>query len=274
LLLLTQATMKFIFFGDIVGRIGREAVKRALADLKTEHEFDLIIANGENLAHGKGVTEGCLMEMRDAGIDLFTSGNHIWRQKGTCGLFAIPAIAESLMRPANYPAGVPGQGTKLRTVATKNVLVINLLGRVFMPDQLDDPFRTFDEILRQHAAHKPAVIFVDFHAEATSEKLAFAWYAAERGVSVVVGTHTHVPTADARILPGGTAYITDVGMCGFADGVLGVTKEPIVHGFRTQLPVTHELPDHGNAVVSAVIIEINTMGRATSILPWHHVYHI
>jgi hypothetical protein len=181
-------------------------------------------------------------------------------------------LGSRLIRPANYPPGVPGQGSKLLTIATKNVLVINLLGRVYGNDLVDDPFRSFDDTLLSHAAQKPSVILVDFHAEATSEKVALGWYAAGRA-SAVWGTHTHVPTADARILPGGTAYMTDVGMCGYRDGVLGITKEPIINNFRTQLPVTHEIPENGTTVVSAVIITVDAHGRATDIEPWQKTYN-
>jgi len=265
--------MKIIFFGDIVGRIGREAIPLAISDLKASHDPDLIIANAENIAHGKGVTAKTLQELVDAGVDLFTTGNHVWRNKEVFSVMSDKQLGDRLIRPANYPADVPGQGSKMLTIATKNVLVLNLLGRVYGNDLVNDPFRTFDDILLSHAAQKPSVILVDIHAEATSEKVALGWYAAGRA-SAVWGTHTHVPTADARVLPGGTAYITDAGMCGYKDGVLGITKEPIINNFRTQLPVTHEIPVAGDAIVSAVITTVDAAGRATDIESWQRTYNL
>jgi metallophosphoesterase (TIGR00282 family) len=176
-------------------------------------------------------------------------------------------LADRVIRPANFPASVPGHGSKLLTLGTKSILVVNLLGRVFVKTLADDPFRTFDDVLRAHAAAHPSLVLVDFHAEATSEKIAMGWHVAGRAAALW-GTHTHVPTADARILPGGTAYITDVGMTGFKDGVIGITKEPILANFKTQLPVTHELPDRGEAIVSTVLIEIE--GREAKSITAHH----
>jgi hypothetical protein len=265
--------MKILFFGDIVGRIGRKAVALAIEEIRESHELDLIIANAENIAHGKGITTKTLEEMVEAGVDLFTSGNHVWRNKEVLTVMSDRNLGSRLLRPANYPSGVPGQGSKLLTIATKKVLVINLLGRVYGNDLVDDPFRTFDDTLLSHASQNPSVILVDFHAEATSEKVALGWHAAGRA-SAVWGTHTHVPTADAKILPGGTAYITDAGMCGFSDGVLGVTKGPIISNFRTQLPVTHEIPDSGDTIVSAVIITVDAAGRATNIEQWQKTYNL
>ena len=265
--------MKFLIFGDIVGRIGREAVKQAIIELKQEHEFDLIIANAENLAHGNGVTADTLKEMVAAGVDVFTSGNHVWDKKEAMSIWADRDLGDRLLRPANYPPGVPGHGSKWLTLATKNVLVINLMGRVFGKVMVDDPFRSFDDVLRSHAAKGPAVVLVDFHAEATSEKVAFGWYAAGRAAAVW-GTHTHVPTADARLLPGGTAYLTDVGMAGYRDGVIGIEREPIISQFRTQLPATHEVPASGAAIVWAVIITVDGAGQATDIATWQKTYDL
>lgn len=265
--------MKILVFGDIVGRMGREAIKLALPELKREFEPDLIIGNAENLAHGKGVSAETLREMLNVGVDLFTSGNHVWDKKEVMNIFADRELGSCLLRPANYPAGVPGQGAKMLTIGTKNVLVINLLGRVFGKTLVSDPFNAFDDILRSHAAQKPSVVLVDFHAEATSEKVAFGWHAGGRATAVW-GTHTHIPTADARVLPGGTAYLTDAGMVGYRDGVLGVEKAAIISNFRTQLPVTHELPDRGEAIVSAAIITADSSGRAADIVTWHKTYVI
>jgi len=255
--------MKILVFGDIVGRIGREAVKKTLPGLRELHQPDLTIANAENLAHGKGVTPDVLDEMSAAGIDLFTSGNHVWDRKEAFDLLTDPKYGDKLMRPANYPAGVPGEGAKFLSIATKNVLVLNLMGRVFSKADYDDPFRAFDDLLRQFAPKRPSLVLVDLHAEATSEKNAFGWHAAGRAAAVW-GTHTHVPTRDQRILPGGTAYISDVGMCGYADGVIGVEREPVLKHFLTQLPLQMETPQSGEAVVNALILTVEG-GKATAI---------
>lgn len=259
--------MKVLVFGDIVGRPGRQALKQVLPQLKAELGPDLVIANAENLAHGKGVTVETLRELVDYGVDFFTSGNHVWDNKAGLNAWSEPDLRDRLIRPANYPACVGGHGSKLLTLGTKSVLVVNLLGRVFGKTLVDDPFRTFDDVLRAHAASPPSLVLVDFHADASSEKVAMGWHVAGRAAAVW-GTHTHVPTADARVLPGGTAYITDVGMTGFRDGVLGITKEPILANFKTGLPAAHELPDHGEAIVSAVLIEIE--GREATAITAHH----
>jgi len=255
--------MKILVFGDIVGRVGREAVKKILPRLKEQHSPDLTIANAENLAHGKGVTTETLQEMLDAGIDVFTSGNHVWDRKEVFDILSDARLADKLLRPANYPPEVPGQGAKFLTIATKNVLVLNLLGRVFSRVDSDDPFRTADDLLKNHAQAHPSIILVDFHAEATSEKAALAWHLDGR-VTAVWGTHTHVPTRDQRILPGGTAFVSDVGMSGYSDGVIGVDKEPILKHFLTQLPYQTEAPSSGPAVVNAIVLTVEA-GKAVAI---------
>ncbi|MFH1047811.1 MAG: TIGR00282 family metallophosphoesterase, partial [Patescibacteria group bacterium] len=194
----------------------------------------------------------------------FTSGNHIWDRRDVFDLLSDKKYSERIIRPANYPIGTPGDGWKLFTVGAKSVLVINFLGRVFSDIHTDDPFRLFDKILAENVSRKPSAILVDFHGEATSEKIAFGWHADGRA-SAVWGTHTHVATRDERILPGGTAYITDVGMCGFSEGVIGVDREPILRNFMNQLPVRHELPTSGQAVVNALLLEIGPDGKASAI---------
>lgn len=255
--------MKILIFGDIVGKIGREAVKKVLPELKAAHAPDLVIGNAENLAHGKGVTKESLADLLDAGVDFFTSGNHVWDKKDVFDVFSDARLSEKLIRPANYPPGTPGDGARLLAVGSRNVLVVNLLGRVFSRVMTEDPFRAFDAILAEHAPRKPSFVLVDFHGDATSEKTAFGWYADGRAAAVW-GTHTHVPTRDERLLPGGTAYITDVGMTGFRDGVIGVERTEIIRNFTSQLPVKHEVPDAGSAVVNAVLITTDG-GRAASI---------
>ena len=246
--------MKILFFGDIVGKIGRKAIKQILPDLKKELEPDLIMANAENLAHGLGVTEKILTEMKEAGIEFFTSGNHIFSKPEAELLLAKKDSV--LIRPANYPPTLPGVGFKIIEVAARQLLIINLVGRVFMKEDFDCPFRTLDEILEKVDQSKLAGIIIDFHAEATSEKAALGWHADGR-VSAVLGTHTHVPTADAKILPEGTAFVTDVGMVGATESIIGDKKEPILNSFLNQTAMKLDVPEEGEVDVQAVLLEID-----------------
>lgn len=222
--------MKVAFFGDIVGRTGRKALARVLPHIRQDHRIDFSVANVENAAGGFGITEKALRELEQTGIDCFTSGNHVWDKKE--GVPLLDTMA-NLLRPANYPPGCPGRGCVVFDVSGTKVIVLNLQGRVFMP-AIDCPFRTASRCLGE-LAEPGGVIIVDIHAEATSEKVAMGWYLDGR-VSLVVGTHTHVPTADARILPGGTGYITDVGMVGAYDSVIGVEKQAIIDKFLSMQP--------------------------------------
>ncbi|MDD5251731.1 MAG: TIGR00282 family metallophosphoesterase [Patescibacteria group bacterium] len=265
--------MKILVFGDLMGRPGRAAVKAALPRLKEKYAPDLVIANGENLAHGRGVTPDTVKEMVAAGIDLFTSGNHVWDRSESWDVFSDPNLRERVLRPANYPPGLPGDGAKLLTIGAKNVLVVNLLGRALLRVTPDDPFRAFDRLINEFASKRPDVVLVDFHAETTSEKVAFGWHAAGRA-SAVWGTHTHVATADARILPGGTAYATDIGFCGLRDGVIGVNREPILQHFLTGLPIREEFAETGQVEAWGVIIELGVDGRAVSIQTLHETAEI
>jgi len=246
--------MKIIFIGDIVGEPGREATKELLPRLKQEFNPDLVIANGENISHGKGMSSDHMDEMMKRGIDFFTSGNHIWQQRDLR-----PRMDEknpSVIRPANYPPDNPGRGWRIiETAMMKKLLIINLQGRVFMHKDYDCPFRAADKILEEVSHEHIDEILVDFHAEATSEKVALGHYLDGR-VSAVIGTHTHVPTADVRILPGGTGYLTDVGMVGLRDGVIGVNKEEILKSFVNQMPVKHQIADEGTATFCAVYLEL------------------
>lgn len=252
--------LKILFFGDIVGKIGRQALKKVLPTLKKKYQPDLVIANGENLAHGLGVTKKILMEMKEAGIDFLTSGNHIWKKKEISEIFDDSEWKNFIIRPANWPAGVPGEGAKLLKVGRFSVLVINLMARVFIDEDLDCPFRKLDEILSQYKNKKINAILVDFHGEATSEKVALGWYADGR-VSAILGTHTHVGTADTKILPQGTAHITDVGMVGAKDSIIGMKKEEPIAGFLTQLPQAFEPPEKGEAIINAVYLEIDPKAK-------------
>ena len=242
--------------GDVIGRPGRQAVKGLVPSLRQEHAIDLVIANGENTAGGFGLTLKTAYELLENGVDVLTSGNHIWDQKEI-----IPHLDEGLplVRPANYP-NAPGRGS----LVYENVMVVNLMGRVFMPP-LDCPFRTADKILQvAEAGEKPPVVIVDFHAEATSEKQAMGWYLDGR-VSAVLGTHTHVGTVDSRVLPKGTAYITDVGMTGPVDSVIGSETGAVVDRFLTGMP--HRLAvASGPVMMNSVLIEVDQdTGMALSI---------
>lgn len=252
--------MKILFIGDIVGRPGRHLVRDALPRLIDQHMIDLVIANGENAAAGFGLTADVVAELLDMGIDVLTTGNHVWdKRDGLICLEQEPA----LLRPANYPVDVPGRGVGVfRTAAGLSITVVNLEGRVFMGN-LDCPFRKADAIL-QGLGPGQKIIFVDFHAEATSEKGALAAYLDGR-VSAVVGTHTHVQTADERVLPGGTAFISDVGMSGARDSVIGIRKELSIQKFLTQMPVRYEIAK-SDPVLCAVVVSINEdSGQANSI---------
>lgn len=257
--------MNIIFIGDIVGRLGRAAAAVALQQWKQEYEIDLVIANAENIAHGSGVTRRTLEEMSEAGIDCFTSGNHVFRHKEVDEIFEENKIP--LIRPANYPEGAPGCGYRiLSSISQKKVCVINLQGRVFMNDMVDNPFTVFDTVLENIAQEHPDVIIVDFHAEATSEKQAFGLYADGR-VHAVVGTHTHIQTNDACVLPQQTAYITDVGFVGGKYTVLGVASEGIISSFTTGIRSRHEYPEEGQAVANAVLITCDESAFATRLTP-------
>ena len=252
--------MRILFIGDIVGRPGRQLVKTGLSALVSRYDVDLVVANAENAAAGFGITRDIGDELLDLGVDVMTSGNHIWDKKEALDYIG---TEPRLLRPANYPAGAPGNGTYLaRTRDGRSVGVVNIMGRVFMLN-IDDPFQV---VLREIDALKARtrIVFVDFHAEATSEKIAMGWHL-DGKVTAVVGTHTHVQTADERILPKGTAYLTDVGMTGPHDSVIGVEIDAVLGKFLTGLPAKFETAT-GNPRLHAVIVEADEQtGRATEI---------
>ncbi len=257
--------MTILLRGDVVGRSGRDAIKAHLPRLKCDLAIDLAIVNAENAAHGFGLTERLAGELYDAGADILTTGNHVWDQRDL-----IPYIPRDnrLLRPANFPEGTPGAGWCLHPLdGGRTVLVVNLMGRLFM-DALDDPFARLQSILAQYPLGRGAsAIIVDFHGEATSEKMAFGHFADGR-VSAVVGTHTHVPTADAQILQGGTAFISDAGMCGDYDSVIGMQKEASVRRFVTKMPGEKAKPAEGEATLCGVFVAIDDMtGLARHIEP-------
>jgi metallophosphoesterase (TIGR00282 family) len=258
--------LRILFIGDIFGRPGRNIVSEHLAALLKEHAVDLCIANGENAAGGFGLTPPIAEEFFDLGIDVITTGNHVWDKRELLEYFhgAVNepySPARRVLRPANYPAGTPGVGVyEGSTRAGVPYAVMNLQGRVFMAN-IDDPFRVADRLLEKITAK---VIFVDFHAEATSEKVALGWYLDGR-VTALIGTHTHIPTADTRVLPGGTAYQTDVGMTGPYDSVIGVQKEQILQRFLTSLPGRFEAAIN-DVRFCAVLVECDeSTGKARSI---------
>lgn len=250
--------MKIIFFGDIVGQPGRQALKKIIPQWQKKYQPDLILANGENSAHGLGITEKTLKEILEAGVDLITLGDHTWDQKGTKTL--LEENKKNLIRPANYPPHLPGQGYQIIELRTKKILVVNLIGRVFMKKQYDDPFRTINRII-EDKAEEVNLIIVDFHAEATAEKICLGWYLDGR-VTAVLGTHTHIPTADERILPQGTAYISDVGMVGVRDSSLGADKETALKSLLDQTSFELKIAS-GPVEVNAVLIETdkNNLGK-------------
>jgi metallophosphoesterase (TIGR00282 family) len=250
--------LRILFIGDIVGRPGRRIIKQVLREMVDTLEIDLVIANGENAAGGFGLNPEVSRELFAAGIDLITLGNHTWDKKEINQLLE---TEERVIRPANYPEGTPGVGFTLVETVKGMVGVINLLGQVFL-DPLECPFRTADRCLNQ-LKRQTKIILVDFHAEATSEKQAIGWYLDGR-VTAVVGTHTHITTADERILPSGTAYITDIGMTGPLNSVLGIKSELILQKFLTKRPVRFEVAG-GPIALNAVLVQADEYGSATKI---------
>ncbi len=252
--------MRILFVGDVVAEAGRRVLKEGLRVLRESLRPDVIVANGENSARGHGLTPQCADRIFAAGADVITSGNHVWDRREVQRLLDDDP---RVLRPANYPDPAPGGGVYVLDHAAAGPLaVINLMGRLFMAD-VDDPFRAIDEILDEIDG-RARLVLVDFHAEATSEKIAFGWHVDGR-VTAVVGTHTHVATADERVLPGGTAYITDVGMTGPYDSVIGVDKQAVIERFRTQRPVRFT-PAEGDARLCGVLIVADPeTGRAASI---------
>jgi metallophosphoesterase (TIGR00282 family) len=252
--------VKLLFIGDIIGKPGRQAISRELHRLVDRYMVDLVIANGENAAGGFGITVETANDLFKCGIHVLTSGNHIWDKKES---FDFINSEEKLLRPANYPEGTPGRGSAIFTTAGRTkVAVLNLEGRVFM-NNLDCPFRTADREIERLRAETP-IILVDFHAEATSEKTSLGWYLDGR-VSALIGTHTHIQTADERILPNGTAYLTDAGMTGGFDSVIGVKKEEAINKFLSQLPVRFDIAKNNMRLNGAVIAVDELSGKAVSI---------
>ena len=242
--------MKLLFIGDIFGKVGRKMVEKHLPNLITEHKADLVIANAENIAHGKGTRDRDVEFLRDLGVHVITGGNHTFDQKAFAEVLNSD---DRVIRPANYPAGVPGKGHCL----CKGVLCINLMGRIFMPEGTDSPFKLVDDILEQYKDEKLEGIFVDFHAETTSEKAALFHYLKGQ-VSAIVGSHTHIQTADEFISKEGTAFLSDAGMTGPHNSIIGMEVEGVLNKFLTGMPSAFH-PATGPGVLSGVVIEIENM---------------
>jgi 2',3'-cyclic-nucleotide 2'-phosphodiesterase len=252
--------MRILFLGDIVGKPGRQAVAAVLPRLIDRERLDFVIANCENVTNGSGVDPKSARELLAAGVGVLTSGNHVWRRKE---IVEFIAAERRLLRPANFPPMVPGNGwTVAETADGTRIGVVNLIGRVYM-DAVDCPFRTAESVLREMGT-RARVVIVDMHADATSEKSAMGWFL-DGKVAAVLGSHTHVQTADERVLPGGTAYITDAGMCGPVDSVIGVKTELAVQRFLTHMPVKFEVAS-GPVVVHGVLVDVEpNSGRAQGI---------
>ncbi len=257
--------MRILYCGDLVGKPGRQVLQDNLPRLREELKLDFVLVNGENAAHGFGITAKICKELYSQGADAITTGNHVWDQR------EILSYIESdpkLIRPMNYPAGTPGRGAQVYTTAKgRKVLVMQVLGRLFM-DAMDDPFAAIDrELTKYRLGSTVDAILVDIHAEATSEKFSMGHFLDGR-VSMVVGTHTHIPSADAQILPGGTAYQTDVGMCGNYNSVIGMKKEVAIARFTKKVPGNRLEPSEGEGTLCAVYIETDDRtGKATKISP-------
>ncbi|GAB7388331.1 TIGR00282 family metallophosphoesterase [Bacillaceae bacterium] len=251
--------MRILFVGDVVGSTGRQMLQEMLPRLRKKWNPALTIVNGENAAGGRGINRKITNEFFEWGAQVITMGNHVWDNKE---IFDFIDEEEKIVRPANFPPGTPGRGYTLVPVKQYDVAVVNLQGRTFLPS-LECPFRTAEAIVEE-VRKKTNLIFVDFHAEATSEKQAMGWFL-DGKVSAVIGTHTHVQTGDERILPKGTAYMTDVGMVGAYDGILGMEKEAVLKKFLTQLPIRFEV-EKGRAQLNAVLIDVDEQsGKAEAI---------
>lgn len=255
--------MKILFIGDIVGKAGRRAVREILPKLREEFEVDFVIGNGENLAHGIGASKKTVQQVLEAGVDFLTSGNHIFKTDEATEILQDKKVP--LIRPANYPEGVPGEGSCIVEAASgKKLLIVNILGQVGFKENCRSPLLVVDEILEQTGGEKLDGIVIDAHTEVTSETQIIGHYLDGR-VSAVIGTHTHVPTADARLLPKGTAFITDVGMVGIKESSLGVDLEPVTKEALTQMPQTFTWSDSGLCRFDGVLLEIDSSTSAQKI---------
>jgi 2',3'-cyclic-nucleotide 2'-phosphodiesterase len=252
--------MIVLFFADVVGKPGRDLLTKRLSDLRKQFGADAVVANGENVTDGKGIRPNHAEALFAAGVDVITTGNHIWRQREA---YRYLDDHPMMVRPYNFLASNPGRGVTVADTPGGRLGVVNLSGQLYL-NPARSPFEVVDQALEE--LHGVRCVLVDLHAEATSEKVAMGWYLDGR-VSAVIGTHTHVRTADARVLPGGTAYITDAGMCGPRDSVIGVKKELVLERMRTQMPVRFEVADH-DVWLEGVVVEIGPDGHALRIEPF------
>ncbi len=257
-----KKTLKVLLIGDVVGQLGRAMFQKHVPRLRKELGIDAVIVNGENSSsRGRGITSRIVNFFKHNGANIVTSGNHIWADKEIYSYFA---QNNDLLRPANFPSGVPGSGIATFFCEGFQVAVLNIQGRIFMKELVDCPFRAAETAL-SFLRHKTNIIFVDFHAETTAEKMGMGHFLDGR-VSAVVGTHSHVQTADERVLPKGTAFITDLGMCGSLNSMLGMKKEPILYNMQTQMPVKFEVDNEPPAEFSSAVVEVDTItGKAISI---------
>lgn len=261
--------MKFLVFGDVVGTLGRKVITQELLKLREEHGVDAVIVNIENMAHGRGISPDTMEEALAWNAFAFTTGDHAWDNAPGIDILSDPKVP--IVRPANYPAPVPGRGYVVLQQGAFEIAVINLQGQVMFKNHPDNPFHALDEILKQPDVARAAIKLVDFHAEATSEKRGFGWYADGR-ISAMWGTHTHVPTADAQILPKGTGYISDVGMNGAYESIIGMDPKVPVKQFLNQLRGKMEPPETGSMELNAVMLDIDpSTGKTTAIA---HIRHI
>ncbi len=256
-----MSILRILFIGDVVGVTGRNMFQKHIDHVRNANKIDAVVVNGENSAHGRGITSKIVRFFKHNGVDVITSGNHIWHNRE---IYSYLDQNTDLLRPANFPSSTPGVGVTTFTCKNYTIGIINLQGRVFMRDLIDCPFRTAESILT-YLRTKTKLIFVDFHAEATSEKMALAYFL-DGKISGLCGTHTHIQTADERILPGGTAYITDLGMAGSLNSMLGMKKEAIMSHFLKQMPVKFEVDKEPPVIMRGAWIEVDTStGKATRI---------
>lgn len=255
-----RTPLRILFIGDVVGKHARQAVQKILPDIRAQYKPDAVFMNVENLAHGNGITPSTIAEMEAAGGDYFTSGNHVWDNKD--GVAYLQTSSSKVLRPANFPPTNPGKGWATVEIGTKKILLINLIGQVFMPQQVDNPFHCLDRILAQHQLEKYNAVIVDLHAEATSEKQALAWHGSDR-LSLLVGTHTHVPTADLRILPSGTGLVCDVGSVTVANSVIGADTSKVLYRFLTQMPQSLSPAEDTTVLFNSVLCDIDPDTRKT-----------
>lgn len=255
-------TVRILMLGDVVGNTGRTMLQKHLKQIREQYKIDVAIVNGENSnANGRGITARIAKFFKHNGIDVVTTGNHIWDQKD---IYQYLADNDDVIRPANFPSECPGKGFTTVNCDGVEVAVVNMQGRVFMREDLDCPFKVMDSLLT-YLKHKTKIIVVDFHAETTAEKLAFGYYL-DGKVSCVVGTHTHVPTADERVLPNGTAYVTDLGMGGSLHSLIGFKKDAIIEKFKSQMPTRFMVETEPPVVMTGIWVEIDTRnGKALQI---------